>query len=69
MTIEIHKPEIEQRVREQIRRGRFHDADELLESALDALEEREAAAARSSHPERPAGRKSLVELFAESPPG
>jgi Arc/MetJ-type ribon-helix-helix transcriptional regulator len=67
MNIEIHNPELEQRVREQIQRGQFHDVDDLLEKALDALEEKETAAAPSSHREGPAGRKSLVELFAESP--
>jgi hypothetical protein len=65
--IEIHKPELEQRVRDQIQRGPFHDVEELLEKALDALEEKGTAGAPSSHRERPAGRKSLVELFAESP--
>jgi Arc/MetJ-type ribon-helix-helix transcriptional regulator len=64
--IEIHKPELEQRVREQIQRGPFHDVDELLEKALDALEEKETGGPASPR-ERPAGRKSLVELFAESP--
>jgi Arc/MetJ-type ribon-helix-helix transcriptional regulator len=67
MNIEIHNPELEQRVREQIQRGQFHDLDDLLEKALDALEEKEIASAPPSHRERPAGRKSLVELFAESP--
>ena len=43
MNIEIHKPELEQRVREGIRSGRFHDVDELLTKALDALFEKEAA--------------------------
>ncbi|MGA3039191.1 MAG: hypothetical protein ABSF54_00220 [Bryobacteraceae bacterium] len=67
MNIEIHNPELEQRVREQIQRGQFHNVDDLLEKALDALEEKEAAVAPLAHYERPAGRKSLVELFAESP--
>jgi len=61
--IEIHKPELERRVREQIQRGPFHDVDELLEKALDALQEKELAL--SAH--RPAGRKSLAQLFADSP--
>lgn len=38
--IEIHKPELERRVRAQIQRGPFHDVEELLEKALDALEEK-----------------------------
>ena len=42
MTIEIHKPELEQRVREEIESGHFYDVDELLSNALDALREKEA---------------------------
>jgi len=40
---------------------------DLLEKALDALAEEETAAAPSARYERPAGRKSLLNLFAESP--
>src|SRR5690348_7778866 len=36
---EIHKPELERRVREGIQSGRFHDVDDLLTKALDALSE------------------------------
>ena len=67
MNLEIRNPELEQRVRERIQRGQFHGVDALLAKALDALEEKEAAAALSSRHERPAGKRSLVELFAESP--
>jgi Arc/MetJ-type ribon-helix-helix transcriptional regulator len=56
MNLEIHKPELVQRVNAHIRTGRFHDVDEVLEKALDALEEK--AAAPSGEP------KNLVELFA-----
>ena len=66
MNIEIHNPELERRVREQIQRWQFHTLDDLLEKALDALEGKETVSA-SPLRERPAGRKSLVELFAESP--
>ena len=38
MNLEIHNPELVQRVNAQIQSGHFHDADELLEKALDALE-------------------------------
>jgi len=38
--IEIHEPELEQRVRRQIQTGRYRDVDELLTKALDALEEK-----------------------------
>jgi Arc/MetJ-type ribon-helix-helix transcriptional regulator len=64
MNIEIQNPELQQRVREQIQRGQFHDVDELLGKALDALEEKNTAAPT---PRRPAGRKSLAQLFADSP--
>ena len=37
--IEIREPELERRVREGIQSGRFHDVDELLSKALDALSE------------------------------
>jgi Arc/MetJ-type ribon-helix-helix transcriptional regulator len=46
-------------VNAQIQSGHFHDADELLEKALDALEEKAPAPpAPSAEP------KNLVELFA-----
>lgn len=38
MNLEIHQPELERRVRRQIQSGQFQDVDELLTSALDALE-------------------------------
>jgi uncharacterized protein (DUF433 family) len=37
MSIEIQKPELERRVREGIRSGRFQDMDDFLAKALDAL--------------------------------
>src|SRR6266704_742169 len=37
MSIEIHEPELERRVREGIQSGRFQDVDDLLSKALDAL--------------------------------
>jgi len=40
MNLEIHKPQLVQRVNAQIQSGHFHDLDELLEKALDALDER-----------------------------
>jgi Arc/MetJ-type ribon-helix-helix transcriptional regulator len=43
MNLEIHKSELVQRVNAHIQAGHFHDADEVLEKALDALEERVAA--------------------------
>ena len=48
MNLEIHKPELAQRVQAQIQSGHFHDTDELIEKALDALDVQEAAAARTN---------------------
>ncbi len=42
MNIEIHRPELAQRLAARIQAGSFHDADELIEKALDALDERTA---------------------------
>lgn len=39
MNLEIHKPELVQRVNAHIEAGHIHDADELIERALDALDE------------------------------
>lgn len=39
MNLEIQKPELAQRVQAQIESGHFSDVDELLEKALDALDE------------------------------
>jgi len=38
MTIEIDKPELEERVRTEMKRGHFRSEAELLEKALDALD-------------------------------
>lgn len=43
MNLEIHKPELVQRVNAQIQRRQLHDADELIEKALDALDEQSPA--------------------------
>ncbi len=37
MNLEIHKPELIQRVNAHLQTCHFHDADELLEKALDTL--------------------------------
>jgi Arc/MetJ-type ribon-helix-helix transcriptional regulator len=57
MNIEIRNPELVQRMSAHIQQGHFHDADELLEKALDALDEKNALPA--SEPE-----KDIEELFA-----
>lgn len=59
MNLEIHKPELVQRVQAQIQSGGFRDTDELIEKALDALEKTSAAPT----PELAAlRRKNFVEL-------
>jgi Arc/MetJ-type ribon-helix-helix transcriptional regulator len=64
MNLEIRNPELVQRVNAQIQSGHFHDADELIEKALDALEEKMPAPSSAAERRRAAGRKSLVEVFA-----
>ena len=48
MNLEIHKPELAQRLQAQIQSGHFHDTDELIEKALDALDVQVAAAAQTN---------------------
>ena len=43
MNLEIHSPELVQRVNAQLQSRHFHDVDEPIEKALDALDERSAA--------------------------
>jgi hypothetical protein len=57
MNLEIHKPELVQRVNAHIQTGLFHDADEVLEKALDALDEK--APAQMSPRAEPARRSGL----------
>lgn len=45
MNLEIHKPELAARVQARIQSGHFHDTDELLEKALDALDQQAVAVA------------------------
>jgi Arc/MetJ-type ribon-helix-helix transcriptional regulator len=59
MNIEIHKPELARRVLDGIQSGRFHDVDELLTKALDALSEKEAS--------RPYSGAALVAAMQASP--
>ena len=67
MTIEIHKPELEQRMQETIRSGQFHDMDELLMTALDALREKEGAKAAQSAPSGQKPRKRLIDVLTSPP--
>jgi Arc/MetJ-type ribon-helix-helix transcriptional regulator len=63
MNLEIHKPELVQRVNAHIQTGHFHDADEVLEKALDALEER-ATASSTGHASKSDDKRTGVDLIA-----
>jgi len=60
MNLEIHKPELVKRVNAQIQSGHFHNTDELIEKALDALDEQASAAV----PETATGAVVLAALQA-----
>ena len=60
MNLEIHKPELVQRVYAQLQSRHFHNVDELIEKALDALDEKS-----STSPAPPHG--SLHDFFMNSP--
>lgn len=64
MTIEIHRPELEALIRERMSSGAFHDLEDVL---LQALQSSPPGPAPSDKPRRPPGRKSLAQLFADSP--
>jgi hypothetical protein len=64
MQLEIHKPELEQRVRRQIQSGQFHDVDELLTKALDALEEKKLAPSLADSDD---SGTALLEVLQNSP--
>jgi hypothetical protein len=58
MNLEIHKPELVQRVNAQIQSRHLPGVDELLEQALDALDE------KSPPPTRALPEKDIEQLFA-----
>ena len=64
MNLEIHKPELVQRVNAHIPTGHFHDADELLEKALDALDERAPVSMSPAEPARPRTGQDLIDACA-----
>ncbi len=67
MMIEIHSPEAEAIIRQRMSAGGFKDAEEVIIQALQALKSSPAAETHAAAPRRPAGRKSLAQLFADSP--
>jgi hypothetical protein len=50
MNLEIHKPQLIERVNAHIQAGHLHDADELIEKALDAPDEKDALDEKSPAP-------------------
>ena len=70
MTIEL-RPDQERIIREQLATGRYRSVDDVLDTALSGLPhntQSDPAGRRDAvRHERPAGKKSLVQLVAESP--
>jgi Arc/MetJ-type ribon-helix-helix transcriptional regulator len=69
VTVQL-KPETEQLVQEEIRSGHFHSVDELIVEGVHAWREKHQVAQPAeapAKPRRPEGKKSLAQLFAESP--
>lgn len=60
MQIEVNKPEVAQRAQAYIESGRFHDTDELLTKAFDALDEKTPA-----NPARPRTGQDLIDASAK----
>jgi hypothetical protein len=64
MTIEIHSPEAEAIIRQRMSAGGFKNPEDVIIQALKSSPSPETSAAA---PRRPAERKSLAQLFADSP--
>ena len=65
MLIEIRRPELEALIRERMSSGAFEDVEDVIMQALKSSPAAEAPAAVAAG--RPAGGKSLAQLFADSP--
>jgi hypothetical protein len=65
MTIDI-KPETERLVLAELQRGHFRSVDEIIVEGVEARREKQTQL-EPVKGHRPAGRKSLAQLFAESP--
>ena len=59
MTLEITRPETEARIQRYLQSGRFHDLDELLTKALDALPE------PAANPPEPRTGQELIDACAK----
>jgi Arc/MetJ-type ribon-helix-helix transcriptional regulator len=69
VTVQL-KPETERLVEDEIRSGHFHSVDELIVEGVHAWREKHRVSELGESPagqRRPEGRKSLAQLFAESP--
>jgi Arc/MetJ-type ribon-helix-helix transcriptional regulator len=66
VTVQL-KPETEQLVQEEIRSGHFQSVDELIVEGVHAWREKHQVGFTPAKQRRPEGRKSLAQLFAESP--
>jgi Arc/MetJ-type ribon-helix-helix transcriptional regulator len=64
MTVEL-KPETERMVQEEIRRGRFHSVDEVIEQAVYALREKSQIEQTTLSPRKP--HKKLYDLLTQPP--
>ena len=71
MTFENIQPETEALISQCLLSGQFHDINELLAKAMEALREKEpelhVTALTQAERRKLEGRKSLPQLFAESP--
>jgi hypothetical protein len=65
VTIEIHNPEVEAIIRSRMSAGGFQNAEDVITQALLSSPSNESSAPAMF--QRPAGRKSLAQLFADSP--
>jgi hypothetical protein len=66
MTIEVHRPELEALIRERMKSGAFQNVEDVL---MQALQSSVLTTETPATPKRwrPESRKSLAQLFAESP--
>jgi hypothetical protein len=64
MQIEIHQPELERRVRRQIQSGQYHDLEELLTKALDALDEKAIPTSPNERAGQPTDERTGADLIA-----
>jgi hypothetical protein len=61
VTIEIKRPELEALIKKRLKTGRFHDVDELLTKALEALPENTESTLA------PMPRKRLIDILTAPP--